>query len=490
MEKSVKKNMILNMLRTFISIAFPLITYPYATRILQVENYGKVVYANSIISYFLLVAALGISTYAIREGALFRKSRDEFSKFASELFSINLFSTLISYVLYFVIFYIAFKTDNILLLNIFSLSIVFSTLSVEWINIIYEDYLYITVRSFIIQVISFILLIVLIKSPSDYYKYAILQVMNTGVIAFLNLFYIKKYCDLKITFKMNIKKHLKPIMILFSNSLAVSIYLNVDNVILGIIKGEYFVGIYSVAVKIYTILKQIVAAIYTVTVTRLTEYVSNSKFSDFEKLLNNVINSVIFISIPITFGIILTSKSIVSILAGKSYYDAYIPMNILVIAIIFAIIGGALAYCVNLPFKRESKNLKATIICALINLFSNFIAIPLWGVAGAALTTLISEFFVCVILFIGMHDLWRYFQFKSILVNFLKCLISSVFMIPISIIISIFVVKTSVLYLLLMIFSCSIEYFAISYFVKNDVMIDFVFNIKSRYNKIGKEICK
>ena len=479
MRNNIRKNMLLNMLRTFISIAFPLITYPYATRILQVENYGKVVYSNSIVSYFLLIASLGIATYAVREGAIYRKSRDNFNKFASELFSINLLSTLFSYVLFFLIFHFIYKVDNnLVLLDIFSLSIIFTTLSVDWINIIYEDYLYITIRSIAVQILFLVLLFIFVKNPNHFYRYAVLQVMNTGIIAFLNLNYIRKYCNLRITSKLNIKEHLKPIMILFSNSLAVSIYLNIDNVLLGIMKGEYFVGIYSVAVKIYTILKQIVAAIYTVTVTRLTEYASSKKFREFEILLNDVINNIILISIPITFGIILTSKSIIHLLAGKSYSAAYWPMNILVLTVFFAIIGGALAYCVNLPFKREAKNLKSTIISAAINLLLNLIFIPMWGASGAAFTTLVSEFSVCIILLFGMKDLWKHFDIKSIGNNFIKCIIASVLMIPINIVISLFVDNSSILYLLLIIPICILEYFLACYLLKNRVFINLLNSIK------------
>ena len=70
--KSLKINMILNVLKTFMSIIFPLITYPYATRVLGVENFGKINYSNSVITYVALIASLGIASYAIREGGFYR----------------------------------------------------------------------------------------------------------------------------------------------------------------------------------------------------------------------------------------------------------------------------------------------------------------------------------------------------------------------------------------------------------------------------------
>ena len=87
----------LNSLQTLLNLIFPLITFPYVSRVLSVSGMGKYNFANSIISYFVLIAGLGISRYAVREGAKIREDKLQFSKFASRIFSINLCSTLISY---------------------------------------------------------------------------------------------------------------------------------------------------------------------------------------------------------------------------------------------------------------------------------------------------------------------------------------------------------------------------------------------------------
>lgn len=73
-KKSLAKNAALNMFKTLMSMIFPLVTYPYVTRILQVENIGKINFSGSVVSYFTLLAGLGISTYAIREGAVYDRT--------------------------------------------------------------------------------------------------------------------------------------------------------------------------------------------------------------------------------------------------------------------------------------------------------------------------------------------------------------------------------------------------------------------------------
>lgn len=97
--KSLKINAILNFIKQLCSVIFPLITIPYVSRILQSENYGKYNFGNSIISYFSLIAALGVSTYAVREGAKYRDDKEKITKFSREVFTINIISTIIAYIM-------------------------------------------------------------------------------------------------------------------------------------------------------------------------------------------------------------------------------------------------------------------------------------------------------------------------------------------------------------------------------------------------------
>ena len=97
--KSLKKNAALNMVKTIMGLIFPLITFPYASRILQPSGLGKVNFAHSIISYFSMIAALGINTYAVREAAKLREDKAALTKFVKEILTINMTSTVIAYLL-------------------------------------------------------------------------------------------------------------------------------------------------------------------------------------------------------------------------------------------------------------------------------------------------------------------------------------------------------------------------------------------------------
>ena len=151
-EKSLSGNIVLNAIKTFMSIGFPLISFPYISRILQVENIGKVNFVISIINYYSLVATLGLTSYAIREGSIVRNDIKKRSHLFDELFSLNVITTIVAYILLGIslVWIPSFQEYRSLLL-IYSLTMLFNAIGVGWACSVFEDYLFITVRSIIFQ---------------------------------------------------------------------------------------------------------------------------------------------------------------------------------------------------------------------------------------------------------------------------------------------------------------------------------------------------
>ena len=185
------------MFKTLMSMIFPLVTYPYVTRILQVENIGKINFSGSVVSYFTLLAGLGISTYAIREGAGLRQDKHKFEIFSNEVFTINIISSMVSYAL-FVCMLIAVQDLHpyIPLILIQSIGIIGPTVGVEWLYSVYEDYEYITIRSIVVQIASMILMFVFVHKQSDYILYTGILVF-ASTAAYLFNFVIQKIYKIK-----------------------------------------------------------------------------------------------------------------------------------------------------------------------------------------------------------------------------------------------------------------------------------------------------
>lgn len=469
-EKSIYINITLNIVRVLLSVIFPLITFPYVSRVLMADNLGKVNYAMSVVNYFALIAALGVSTYGVREGARLRKNKSEFEVFANEIFTVNVVTTFISYILLFITLIVVRDFDNYrLLILLQSVSIILTTIGVDWINSVFEDYLYITIRSFLIQIALLIIMFCVIKRPEDYYKYAFLTVLSNGITCTLNFFYTRKYSRVKIIKKCNFAKHIKGLAIFFANNLAINVYLNADVTMLGLYCNDYTVGIYAVAVKVYNVLKAVIAAMFTACIPRLSAYYGEGREKEYKDLLNDIISNCTLLMIPMICGLVILAKPIVLILSGPGYVEATASLRLICLGIVGAIYGGIMTNCVNLPMKREKYNLNATVLAALINVILNLFFIPLFQEKGAAITTVIAEFTVliyCVITFKGLKKL---IYFKTMSRNILTGLVECVIIICISRILNAYISNWLISMLLLVVFSV-VTYIILLCITKNAVI--------------------
>lgn len=392
---SLKGNAVLNTLKQLLSILFPLITIPYVTRILGPDNYGKINYATSIINYFILACSFGIGNYAIREGARKKADYEKLNAFADEIFSFNVLTMTISYIVLFLcILGISNFQNYTLLLVIQSLTLFFNTVGVDWVNTIFEDYKSLTLRYLFVQIVSICLLFLFVKTKNDYIIYALITVIANAGANVLNFFYIRKYVKVHLIFSKRIFVHFFSMAVFFVNSLAVTIYVNSDVTMLGIMKGDEAVGIYSVATKIYLMVKQLLNAMVLVAIPRLSALIGEGKNEEYEKVSNEIFSSLITILIPAIIGLFMVSGPVIHLISGQEYMSAVGPLKILCFSLIFAVMACFFANCVLLPNKKDMDFLMSTISGSVINVLLNLILIPMFSYNGAAFTTLVAEFTV------------------------------------------------------------------------------------------------
>lgn len=399
-EKSIKTNSILNVIKTISSILFPLVTFPYISRVLMPENVGKVNFGLSYISYFSMIASLGITTYAIRECSSVRENKNLLGKKSSEIFSINLCTTTIAYLLLAISLLLFRKLDDYrVLIVIQSASILFTTLGADWLNSAMEDFKYITLRTIAFQIISLLLMFCLVKSPDDYLKYAAISVFSSSGANIVNIFYRKKFCKVSFTKNMNWKKHFKPILLLFVMILAQTIFSSADQTMLGIMKGDYEVGIYSTAHKIENIISQVVSSLAWVVMPRMSFYFSEGNYEKINSMLKKTLSLLMCIGIPSIAGVCALSKEIVMIIGGENYLDAALPLRILMFSFAFSLIGGSfLGNMVLLPSKNENNYMWICCVTAIFNVVLNYILIPHGGANAAAFTTALSSLLIMTLL--------------------------------------------------------------------------------------------
>ena len=471
-EKSIKVNAVLNCIKQMCTVIFPLITIPYVSRILGTENYGMFNFGSTYVGYFSLISTFGINVYAVREGAKLRNDKEKLKVFSNQVFSINIITTLISYCFLYLIIFCSDKFIGYrLLISVQSIVIIFNTLGIDWANTIYEDFMYTTCRYILVQVLSFVPLFMFVKSPNHYIIYASIVVFANVMGNIFNIIYIsKKYIKVKFTHKMDIRKHFGPMLYLFGNSLASTIYVYSDITLITFFEGNKATGIYSISVKIYTIAKQLINAIISVAIPRAAVYWKDKDKTSYNQLLNKMIHAVFWFALPMTIGLFALSNNAIRLIAGDSYIEGSTSLRILSVAIFFAVMSYLFVYLVLITIGMEKICFKVTLISAIINVLLNLIFIPILGINGAAITTLISELLV---LFLSIWYAKKKIHISIKITTILPGIIASVLVTCACICVKNIFTNYIIQILFSVLFSL-ILYIVITYLLKDEFSVDFI----------------
>ena len=387
------------------SFLFPLITFPYVSRVLLDVGTGKVSWAASVVAYFTMFAQLGIPTYGIRACARVRDDKEELSRTAHELFAINMLMTVFSYILLAVgIIFVPKLQEEKTLIVITSLTIILSAIGMEWLFKAMEQYTYITVRSIIFKAISVAAMFFLVKQESDYIIYAAITVFASSASFILNFINARRYIYMHPVGRYDLRRHFKPVMIFFAMACATTVYTHLDVVMLGFMKTDSDVGYYNAAVRIKTILVSIVTSLGTVLLPRASYYVMHGMKKEFGEITRKALNFVFIAAVPLTLYFIFFAKEGILFLAGDAFEGSILPMQIIMPTLLLIGLTNILGVQILTPLGREKAVLLSEIAGAVVDIILNAILIPSMASAGAATGTLVAEFAVLVVQYIALRD--------------------------------------------------------------------------------------
>lgn len=406
--KSVKLNAVLNIVLTLSNIIFPLVTFPYVSRVLNPEGIGVTSFFSSIGNYGVLVASLGISTYGIREVANTREDKGKLSKVVQELSLINIvMSILVAGVLLVISIGVKQLNTEFFLLMITALTILSSPFALNWLYSGIEEYGYITKRSISFKFLSLILIFLFVKKSDDYVVYAGIILFSTLSSNILNLWHSRNYVSFELRNDLEFKRHLKPMWYLFASLLAVNIYTNLDTVMLGFINGNEAVGLYSIASKIKWILLSLITSISAVLLPRLSFYISKNDKSRFNGMIRESSAVIFFIAVPLVLFFIVETENSIRLLGGSQYLPASLSMQILMPILLISGFSNIMGNQILIPMNREKYFMYAVSLGALVNLILNSVLMPGFGIVGASVATLLAEM---TQMFVQFHYSKRYLQ--------------------------------------------------------------------------------
>lgn len=399
MTSSIKRNFALNLVNTISGLLFPLVTFPYASRILLADGIGQVQFFQGIIGYISLCTALGIPLYAIREIARVRNDKILCGKTAIEILLLHSVLTLAGYaVVYVLVATVAKIQVDIPLFLLLSTNLFFTAIGAVWFYQGIEDFKYITIRATVIRLFSLICLFVFIKDKSDLFYYALISVTAEVGSNLFNFVRLRKYIDID---KLHLKelrplRHLRPALRIFAMNLVISIYVNLDSVMLGFLKNEAAVGYYAASTRITKSILGVVSSLGTVLLPRLTNLMSENHMDEFRQLVNKAMNFMLATSLPLVISLMFMAAPLIHLFCGDGFEPAILTTRIMAPIILFISLSGIMCWQILFPLDKEKLVVYATLTGAVVNFILNLLLIPIYSQYGAGIATCVAECLVTV----------------------------------------------------------------------------------------------
>lgn len=391
---NLKKNFIYQSTYQILTMILPLVTSPILSRSLGAEGLGVYTYVTTIESYFVLFANLGIYKYGTREIAKVQNDREKLCKVFWEIWTLH-FMFFLMVGLFFAV-YIVFAEEYTLFFSITFLGYLASELKLEWFFIGVEDFKKITMCDAIVKSLSFILIVILVKEKDDLIIYFCLMSICSllGVVSHWGL--CREYISVrKVTLK-NVFRHCYGMLILFVPLLLESLFFNMDKVMLGIFCEKAEVGYYGNAEKVL-ITKRLVYSISIVLLPKMSYLLSKKNQKEFHRLMKSSIGLIILLSSAFGFGTAAVAKEFSVIFWGPDFVSCSNLIMILSFAMPGSLVANAIREQYLVAGEKEKMYLLAAGSGTIVNFIINLLLIPIYGAAGAAIATLVSEYVVLLV---------------------------------------------------------------------------------------------
>lgn len=430
---SIKKNFAYNILLNVSNVLFPFITAPYVSRVLEPDGLGLASFASNYAGYFVLFTGLGYSAYSIREVAKLRDHRAERQKFVGQIFTLLMINAMLIFLIYLgSIFLLPKMREHLLIFFIAGFSILFVPFDIGWYFSGMERFGFITSRNLIIRCLLIACLFIFVRSKSDLYIYMILLVISTVGGMLWNLAEMKKDGVVLKFVRKGIRKHYKPMLILFASSVAISIYTMVDTLMLGLMSDYSEVGYYRNATSIAKTILAVVTSLSAVAVPRVAYYARQNDIEALNKLITKSFSVVGFLAIPSMFGLICIAPTFVPLFYGKAFVDATVPLMIMSGVIVAIGFNNLTGIQILIGMGRDSQFLKCVLIGSFSNFAMNLALIPFLGASGAAASSVVAESLIlwATIVSVKKHTEIRFHNITS---DVIKAFFASLLFIPVSI---------------------------------------------------------
>lgn len=476
----IKKNFFYNLVFTFSTILFPIVTFPYAARVLGPLGIGKVQFISTFAQYFVLIALLGVPIYGIREVAKRKHNQFALRKLFTELVFLNFCWSLILLFLYALI--VSLVPSMRIDWNFYAvaaLSLFFGFSNIDWFFSGLEKFRFIAMRSFIVKLLAVIFLFIIVKTKADALNYLWILIGSIVLSNCWNIVSAWQFVDFKKLSKKGMLTHFKPLIYIFSTSAAISVYAVSDFLILGFLKGYSDVGYYTAATKINKVTIPILTTLGTVLIPRISKAFRIENFDEINKLVQSSLEFVVLLGIPMSIGLIALAPELIVVFSGTEFRPSISTMQLFAPIVFIIGLSNVWGIQVLTPAGKDKQVTFSVVLGLIVSLSLNFTLIPRYSYFGAAISNLLAELVVMLA--------FTYFAKKLIPLTFnikttLQTLAVSILFFPLTYLIRNHFSGQTAIICLLAFFGCSLVFICFQVFVfKNQFIIHQMRLFKNRF---------
>ena len=494
--QNVKKNYFFNLSYQIFVLLVPLLTTPYVSRVLSPSGVGIYSFTLTLSNYFVVFANLGFAVYGQREIAKYQSNKYLQSKSFYEIFILKSIVSLVSLLICFCIIFSGLIEEYNLYLIIFSITILSAGLETSFLFQGNEDFKHLAIRNFIVKILLISSIFIFVNKASDLWKYCLINALSPLLTALINYPFLKKYL-VKVKIKaLDLKKHIKPVLILFIPTLSTSIYTMIDKTMIGfLINGQTEViengeivlkylselenGYYEQADKIVRMSLTVITSLGTVMCPRNAYEAS---LGNMQIVKDNVYKSFrfsLFLGVPISFGLIAISSNMCLWFFGEGYEKVPYLINIFSLIVIINGLSNVYGYQYLIPLGKNNVYVLSILSGTVFNFILNIFLIPSLYSYGAAISSIAGELLILIIQIIFLR---KSISFKKVLLLTYKYFIAGIIMFGITYSIS-FLLPSSILNTFILIFIGIISYGVSIILLRDEFAKNILINILHKIKK-------
>lgn len=398
--RSLKRTYFFSAVSAVIGIVYPIVTLAYVARVLGPGALGKYYFAFSLASYFLFAASLGIPLYGIREIGAARGNLPELRRIFSQLFFINSFSSIFFALVYgIVVLSVPNFRAEIALLGIFGLLFLNNIFNFDYLYAGLERQDQIAYRSLISKLASMALIFALVRNEGDYLWFAGITVFSLVINSALALNGLKYWAGLKeIAKTSSLRRHIRPILLIALSTAFINVYINLDSVILGLMRKPHEVGLYNAAVKPCRLIAALLSTVLIAALPRLSYYVAGGvEVHVQQNLKRRSLELLLMFAIPISLTLAVSAGPLVQLMYGPEFSEAAPSLVLASPLLLLNCLAAFHLFQVVIPLGKEVFLVYVAMAGAIISVALNLILIPILGYQGAVIAALIAEVATIVI---------------------------------------------------------------------------------------------